>query len=484
MPNYFSYKNLDDLRADVTKRNLDIQFDEKIERVLQPVQIGHRRIGNALGIQPMEGCDGDLTGTPGPLTYRRWERFGEGGAKLIWGEATAVWKDARANPRQLVIDEKNLGSFAELVKVTRDGHRKLFGNTDDLLIGLQITHSGRYAHEKPFLVYHHPQVDAITYLDKNKGIYIPRDYPVVSDDYLERLEDRFTEVALLVQRAGFDFIDIKQCHTYLLSELLGARSRPGKYGGEFENRTRFLRNVLGKIRDVVGKDFILASRINAYDGVPYRMNPKTRIGEPIPFETPYRYSFGVDPGNPLHEDLSEVKQLLQLMIDHSVSLVNISMGSPYYNMHVGRPYEKAPVDGYESPEHPLQGIERQFRIAGELQRAFPNLPLVGTGYSWLQRYLVNAAEANMKNGKISIASTGRGAIAYPDYVKDLMEFGELKRSKVCIAISYCTNLMRSKHNEYGQFETGCVPRDPIYAKIYKESLKTQKIEQDKEKVSH
>ncbi len=143
-------------------------------------------------------------------------------------------------------------------------------------------------------------------------------------------------------------------------------------------------------------------------------------------------------------------------------------------MHVGRPYEKPPVDGYESPEHPLEGVERQFRIAGELQQAFPKLPLVGTGYSWLQKFLVNAAESNIKNGRISIASTGRGAIAYPDFVKDLQKHGEMKRSKVCIAVSHCTNLMRSKHNELGQFESGCVPRDPVYAKIFKESLKKQK----------
>ncbi len=474
MPKHFTYKSLDDLRADVAARGLNIQFEDTIDRVLQPVQIGHRKIGNALGIQPMEGCDGDLDGTPGPLTYRRWERFGRGGSKLIWGEATAVDKDARANPRQLFLHEKNVKQFEDLAKKTRAGHRDVFGNDDDLLVGLQITHSGRYSFKKPYLVYHHPQVDQRTYVDKSNGILIDDDYPVVTDDYLEKLEDRFAAIAVLVEQAGFDFIDLKQCHTYLLSELLGARVREGKYGGSFENRTRFIRNVLEKINAKVRKDFIIASRINAYDGIPYRKNPVSGIGEPMPCDLPYKYSFGVDKHDPLREDLTEVKQLLQILIDNNVKLVNVSMGSPYYNMHVGRPYEKPPVDGYESPEHPLEGVERQFRIAGELQQAFPKLPLVGTGYSWLQKFLVNAAESNIKNGRISIASTGRGAIAYPDFVKDLQKHGEMKRSKVCIAVSHCTNLMRSKHNELGQFESGCVPRDPVYAKIFKESLKKQK----------
>jgi NADPH2 dehydrogenase len=473
MSKYFHYASVDDLRKDVRERGLNINFEEKIDRVLKPVKIGNRIIGNALGIHPMEGCDADLDGSPGPLTYRRWERFGEGGAKLIWGEATAVYEEARANPRQLLINEKNLSHFEDLVRRTKKSHINIYGSDSDLCVGLQLTHSGRYSYKRPFLVYHHPDVDAMTYLDKTTGTYIPTDYPLITDDYLERLEDQFLKIAIMVEKVGFDFVDIKQCHTYLLSELLGARNRHGKYGGSFENRTRFVRNVIEKIKGSVGKDFIIASRINAYDGIPYRQNPVTGVGEPVPYPLPYPYSFGVDVENPLREDLTEVKQLLRMLIEKGVSLVNVSMGSPYYNMHLGRPYEKPPVDGYSSPEHPLEGIERHFRITGELQQAFPDLPMVGTGYSWLQKFLVYAAEANMRDKMVAIVSTGRGAIAYPDYVKDLMDYGEMNRSKVCIAVSYCTNLMRSKHNEFGQFETGCVPRDTIYAKIYKESLKTK-----------
>ncbi len=471
MSKYFKYPTLQALREDIQARGLGIYLEEKIDKILQPVKIKGRHAGNALGIQPMEGCDGDLEGTPGPLTFRRWERFGHGGAKLIWGEATAISRESRANPRQLLINEKNLPHFANLLIRTRKAHKEIYGTTDDLIIGLQVTHSGRYSYQRPIIAYHHPQVDSLTYVHKQTKSILPKDYPLVSDDYLERLEDEFVATALLIEKVGFDFVDIKQCHTYLLSELLGARTRPGKYGGSFENRTRLIRNILGKVRQVVGSDFIIASRINAYDGIPYRQNESTGIGEPMKYEIPYRYSFGVDPTNPLRENLTEVKEFIRLMVTGGISLLNISMGSPYYSMHIGRPYEKAPLDGYESPEHPLEGVERHFRITGELQKSFPDVPMIGTGYSWLQRYLINAAEANVRKGLVSIASVGRGAIAYPDFVKDLIEHGEMKRAKVCLAVSYCTNLMRSKHNEFGQFETGCVPRDPIYAEIYKETLK-------------
>lgn len=191
---------------------------------------------------------------------------------------------------------------------------------------------------------------------------------------------------------------------------------------------------------------------------------------PIPFEVPYRYSFGVDQNDPLKEDLSEPIKLIRLMRDYGVSMVNVSMGSPYYNMHYGRPFERSPDDGYYTPEHPLIGVARHFRITGAIQKAFPDLVVVGTGYSWLRQFLLNAGEWNLRNGRVTIVATGRGAIAYPDYAADARKYGELQHSQVCLAISYCTNLMRAKNNELGQYPAGCVPRDEVYTAVYKELL--------------
>jgi NADPH2 dehydrogenase len=471
---YFFYKSLNDLRADCQRLGVDLTFEEELQAISQPVKVGNRMIGNAIGIHPMEGCDGTLDGKPDELTYRRWERFGAGGAKLIWGEATAVVPEGLANPRQLLLNEQNMPDLEALLKRSRAAHREHFGRDDDLLVGLQLTHSGRYSYRKPLITYHHTQADTLTYLDKKNGVRLPADYPVLTDDYLERLEDLFVEAVKRVHKLGFDFVDMKQCHTYLLNELLGARTREGKYGGGFENRTRFIRNVLGKIRNELGDAIIIASRLNAYDGVPFEKNPISGIGEALPFETPYPYSFGVDRNNPLKEDLEEPIKLIKLMMDLGVKMVNVSMGSPYYNMHIGRPFEHAPIDGYIPPEHPLLGIDRHFRITGAIQAAFPELVVVGTGYSWLRQYLINAGESNIRRKRVTIVATGRGAIAYPDYANDAITLGKLKPSNVCIAISHCTNLMRAKNNELGQFPTGCVPRDLIYAEIFKESLGRKK----------
>jgi len=472
---FFTYRSLDEIKADVERLGLDITFETEIDYLSHPVKVGGLTAGNSLGIHPMEGCDGTLDGKPGELTFRRWERFGRGGAKLIWGEATAVVPEGRMNPRQLLLKVENASSFRELLQRTRQAHREEFGRDDDLIVGLQLTHSGRYSYQRPMLVYHNPLVDKVTYLDKKTGVTIPPDYPLVSDEYLEQLEDKFVEAAKLAYEIGFDFVDIKQCHSYLLSELLGATSRDGKYGGTFENRTRFIRNVLRKLRPELRAGVFIASRINVFDGIPFWRDPVTGEGKPFAYPIPYTYGgFGIDPNDPVRPDLTEPIMLVRTLVEEGVQLVNVSMGSPYYNMHYGRPFERAPVDGYESPEHPLVGVDRHFRLTAQIQQAFPDLVVVGTGYSWLREFLLPAAESNLRRRRVTIVAVGRGAIAYPEYAKDALRKRALDRNKVCLAVSYCTALMRSKDNELGQYPAGCVPRDDVYASIYQEMLRKRK----------
>lgn len=468
---YFTYKNIDALREEIATLGLSIRLETEIKALREPVRIGHRIAGNALGIHPMEGCDGTLDGKPDELTYRRWIRFGQGGCKMIWGEATAVLDEGRANTRQLLINDANAKDLEDILTKTRQAHREEFGTDDDLVIGLQLTHSGRFSYKKPFIAFHHPILDKTTYIDKKKRTPIPDDYPIVSDEYLEKLEDIYVEAAKLACKIGFDFIDIKQCHTYLLSELLAAKTRKGKYGGSFENRTRFVRNIIGKIKNELGDKLILATRINVYDGLPYQKETETAIGVPRPYPRPYPYAFGVNEMDPLQVDLTEPMMLVKLLQELGVKMVNTSMGSPYFNPHILRPFERPPIDAYEGPEHPIIGVDRHFRATSEIQKAFPDLVIVGTGYTWLQHYLLYAAEANVRDKKVSIAAVGRGAIAYPDYAKDGLTRGELDRRKVCLTVSYCTALMRSKNNELGQFAAGCVPRDKVYVPIYREAAR-------------
>ncbi len=469
---HFTYKNLNELqRAAEELGAAHVRFESDPQRtkaaLTRTVRVGPVQVGNSMAIHPMEGCDGTLDGTPDELTIRRYDRFATGGAKLIWFEATAVREDGRANPRQLWIHEGNLAAYADLHDRILRHHREVWGTTDDLLMPIQLTHSGRYAVPRKTIADHNPLVDAKT--------HTPADYPVITDDELERLEDAYVAAAGLALRAGFRAFDLKVTHGYLLIEMLAARSEStagnSRYRGpSLENRTRFIRNVLGKIRAAYGDQMIPCMRLGCFDGVPYRRNAETGIGEPFPFETPYAWGWGVDPQNPLRDDLTEVKQAIGWFRDWGVQLLNVSLGCPYYNPHIGRPFEKPDDGNYEQPEHPMYGVDRHFRIAGELQRTFPDLPMVGTGYSWLQKYAVNAGAAKIAAGDISFLGLGRGVLSYPDFARDVIEKGELDELRVCKTLTYCTFLMRQKNHPLGQFPSGCPPFDKSgYGQIMKEA---------------
>jgi 2,4-dienoyl-CoA reductase-like NADH-dependent reductase (Old Yellow Enzyme family) len=464
---HFSYKSLEQLRQDAEQRTQFVRFEadsRKVREILcRKVRLNPSvELGNSMAIHPMEGCDSDADGNPDELTWRRYERFAAGGAKLIWFEATAICREGRANARQLWLHEGNVDQYARLLDRIRTIHQERFGNTDDLLEPIQLTHSGRYSYPSRIIAYHNPLIDRKT--------NTPADQAVIGDDELERLEDRFLDAARLAYRAGFRAIDLKVTHGYLLSELLGAKQREGRYGGSLENRTRLIRNAIGKIRAEFGDKLLIAMRLGCFDSVPYGKNAETALGEPFAFDTPYPHGWGVDAANPLQEDLTEVRQAIGWFKDWGVQLLNVSIGCPYYNPHIGRPFERPDEGNYEQPEHPLHGVDRHFRISGDLQLAHPDLPMVGTGYSWLQIYAIHAAARNIDAGRIRIFGIGRNALAYPDYAVDVMEKGALDELRVCKTLTYCTFLMRQKNHPLGQFPAGCPPFDKlVYGPIMKQA---------------
>jgi 2,4-dienoyl-CoA reductase (NADPH2) len=425
-----------DLETKITSLGLDIRLDTDLQPLGRRVKIGALETPNSLAIHPLEGRDGTPCGRPGELTFRRYQRFAEGGAGLIWFEATGVLPEGRANHRQLLLNEENLSAFKEMLRRTEQVAAAAYGLAHRPVTVLQLTHSGRYSKPLPVIAAHDETLDA--------KLGLPSDYPHISDRELEALEDHFVQAANLAHQVGFQAIDIKACHGYLASELLAARTRPGSYGGNFENRTRFLINIVEKIRRQLGNDLAVTIRMNAYDG------------------TPYPYGWGVSQEDVTQEDLTEPTRLVRLLYDKGVRMVSISAGNPYYNPHVTRPFD-TPVQGGARPgEHPLQGVARLFRITRQIQQAVPQMVIVGTGYSWLRQYLGYAAAANIRNGWVTIVGMGREALAYPDFARDLLTKGKLDPKKTCITCSRCSQLMRDSGM------VGCVVFDPeVYRPIYK-----------------
>lgn len=452
---FFRYRKLEDLIAKVQKLRLSdkIQFADGVRELLMPIKVGDRVLWNSLGYHPMEGCDGTTDGRPTALTWRRYERISAGGGALIWFEATAVLPEGRDNPRQLCLTDETASSIEAMLQMVRRKHKEVFGE-ERILCGLQLTHSGRYCFERPVIVYHDPVLD--------KRLKIPPDYPVISDAELEKLQDAFVQAAKLALEIGFDFVDIKQCHRYLLSELLAAKTRCGKYGGSLENRISFAREVIMRICEEVGDQLLIATRLSAYDGPAFNSD-----GKPAEYPHPFVYGFGCDEDDPLQMDLSEPIEWAKGLARLGVRLINVSMGNPYANPHIGRPFEKPSVNGYQSPEHPLIGVARHFEATAAIKQAVGNQAVVvGTGYSYLRQFLALAGGANKRAGKVDIVAVGRGALAYPDYVRDLVECGEMSVNKVCLTVSFCTTLMRTKDHPLKQAPVGCVTRDPIFAQLY------------------
>jgi NADPH2 dehydrogenase len=473
---YFNYQHLDELRADVERHGLDVPLEADTARIQEilgrPISVAGRVVGNSIAIHPMEGCDATPEGLPDKLMFRRYLRFARGGAKLIWFEATAVTPEGRANPRQLLINETSSAQLKELLDESRRAHREKFGRDDDLLDVLQLTHSGRYSYQGPLACFHHPL------LEKRE-----RPSRILTDGELEELEDRYARAALLAREIGFKGIDLKLTHGYFGNELLAARTRPGRYGGSFENRTKFARNVLQKIRQKTGDDLVLAVRLGVYDGVPFESDPLTRAGRPKSFPAPYPYSFGTDANDPLREDLAEPLALIEMLRKEGVSLLNISMGNPYTNPHLGRPFEKPDEGNYETPEHPLQGVARHFRLTAGIQERFSDLVVIGSGYSWLRHFQINAGAANIAQGRVTMMGVGRGALAYPNFAEDSLRHGTLDPRQVCKTYTYCTYLMRRKENEQGQFPTGCPPFDrDTYGPILKEARRAAGRDKSRKKV--
>jgi 2,4-dienoyl-CoA reductase-like NADH-dependent reductase (Old Yellow Enzyme family) len=465
---YFKYKTTQALLADARDVGIEIRLDEDLSPLRKSIVVGGRTVGNRLAIQPMEGCDANLDGTPGDLTLRRYLRFGAGGAKLIWGEACAVVPEGRANPRQLLISDRTASTLEDLLMRCREEHKNGTGSTADLLVGLQLTHSGRYSYQRPVLAQHDPLLDPRTIVDKASGATAGPDFPLISDDELDRLMDQYVVAASLAYQIGFDFVDLKQCHRYLLNELLAARTRPGKYGGSFENRTRFVLDLVGRIREAHPAGLI-ATRLNLFDGIPYVKGQDGR-GAPVSFSTPLLSCWGTSADDPLAPDLTEPLALVGMLRQQGVEMVNVSMGNPYASPHLIRPFEYPPPDGYETPEHPLMGVARHFRLTEQVHRAYPDLAVVGSGYSWLQRFAFEAGSANARDGRTTFVGIGRAALAQPDFGRRVLGGEALDSKRLCRTFSYCTALMRSKHNPLGQFPTGCPPFDKeVYGPIWDEA---------------
>ena len=418
--------------------SVTLPYAEDTSILKTPVPIGTKTAPNRIAYQAMEGCDGTPAGLPDELTIRRYLRFAKGGAGVIWFEATAVVNEGRANPRQLYIDEKNYMDYAPIVAEIKETCLK--ENGYEPLIFMQLTHSGRYSKPEgtpaPLIAYNNPIFEKDNPIDPSR---------IVSDEYLDMVKEKLIAAAALAEKAGFDGCDIKCCHRYLLCELLSAYNREGRYGGSWENRTRMVREGIHGALQVTSSNFIVSSRMNIYDGFPYP------------------YGFSVTEGNDIVPDYTEAIRLAREISGYGVKLLNFTMGNPYFNPHVNRPYA---TGTYEPPEHPMYGVWRMLDGIAQVAREIPDTKVISSGLSFLGAASPNVMAATIADGWFDFAGYGRETLAYPNCARDIVNTGALDPKKLCMACGKCTEIMRTKGGT-----PGCPIRDSeVYMPIYKRQV--------------
>jgi NADPH2 dehydrogenase len=466
-PKAGSLDGVSGFRNYVKSLGLDMPCDDIVASgpespLAKPLEVDGMTIGHRLGIHPMEGWDCETDGRPTENTKRRWQRFGQSGGKLIWGgEACAVRADGRANPKQLMMTERSQSDIAALRDSVVKEHIAATGDDRGLVIGLQLTHSGRFC--KPndntrfesIIAYNHP------ILDRKFGY--PKERPVMSDDDIRRLIGDYVIAAKRAQQCGFDFVDLKSCHGYLGHEFLSAVTRPGPYGGSLENRTRFLKELIEGVR-AEAPGLKIGIRLSAIDTLPFKPDPARSVpgalgpGIPEDHSLPYHNAFGANPDNPLEYDLTETKALFEILRGHGVRFINVTLASPYYNPHVIRPALYPPSDGYHPPEDPFVGVMRHLDVVRELKQSFPDFCLMGSGYTYLQEFFPNVAQAVVRQGWVDVIGLGRMVLAYPELPLDILQGRPTQKKRICRTFSDCTTAPRNG------IVSGCYPLDAFYKK--------------------
>ena len=417
------------------ENNLKFPYSDDISPLAKEIMVGTKSVKNRIVYQAMEGCDGTYAGAPDELTKRRYLRFAEGGAGIIWFEATAVKAEGRANPRQMYITKETRSDFERMVNDIKETCIKV--NGFEPVVIMQLTHSGRYSKPEgtpaPLIAYNNPIFEKDNPIDKSR---------IVTDEYLDSLEEALVNGAIMAKSCGFDGADIKSCHRYLLSELMSAYNREGRYGGSFENRTRLLTNAVKDAKSATGRGFIITSRLNIYDGFPYP------------------YGFGVKEGEDIKPDFTEAKLLAKNLVANGLDMLDMTMGNPYFNPHVNRPYA---TGGYEPPEHPLYGVWRMLEGISEVSKEIPGTPTICSGISFLGGVSANVCAGYVKEGKFDFAGYGRETLAYPSCANAITSGNNLEKNKLCICCGKCTEIMRRKGGT-----PGCVIRDSeVYMPLYK-----------------
>ena len=397
------------------------------EIFFSPIKIGNKIAPNRIVNQPMECNDADTSGNPTDLTFRRYRNLAEGGAGMIFVESLTLTYESRARKNQLKISEENAKGLERLVMEMKEVNGKP-------LIFFQLNHSGRMsgaAFSKVVSLY--PTGDPSVH--------------VLTGEEIEEIGEKFVKASLIAKQVGADGIDFKHCHGYLCGEMLRpANTRQDRFGGSFENRTRFFRETAKKIKEAAGgDDFLLGVRYSFYEGIPG--------------------GFGTSGFEEVSEDFWEPLRFAKMIEELGMDYINVSAGIPAITPEIVRPTKNYP-----------EGVYRHFGWAKAVKHLV-KIPVIGSGYSYLRdgkndlkepdpskKSFLYYAEKNLKDGYVDLIGIGRQSLADPLFAKKMLS-GDVDKVNFCTACGGCSVLLRS------QKEVGCPVYNEYYKKVLKETVK-------------
>ena len=369
--------------------------------------------------------------------------------------------DGRANPNQLALGPHAEADLVSLRTHLVEEHARATGRTDGLVVGLQLTHSGRYARPnpggrwEPITAYAHPVLDR----------RFPAGTPVrtFTDDELDALVDDFVRAAIVARAAGFDFVDVKHCHGYLGHELLSAWDRPGPYGGA-TGRTTFLRRIVEGIRrDAPG--LAIGVRVSAFDAVPFRKDAARRrhagSGHGV---VPVRLRAARRSGRRARSRAGPRLPARARRPRHPLGVASAPAARTTTRTSSARRSSRRPTATCRRRIR-WSACARQIAAVGALKRDFPNLRLVGTGYSYLQEWLPHVGQAAVREGLTDFVGLGRMVLSYPALPADVLAGKPLTRGAICRTFSDCTTARATAWSRAASRSTRSTRRIPDAARL-------------------
>lgn len=355
-------------------------------KLLEPIVIGSKHMKNRIFMPPMETRMSTISGDVKPEMVDYYSERARGGAGAIIVENTFVdnlASRASVSSSGLYSDHLIAGKNL-LAEAIKEG---------GALAIIQLNHGGRQSIEAATM-YEPVAPSPVMCSATNR---MPRALTIKE---IAEIEDAFAEAAYRAKQAGFDGIEIHGAHGYLVCSFLSPLTnlRTDEYGGNLENRGRFAKNIIRKIRNKVGRDFIVGYRISASEYIEGGLEP---------------------------EEACIFVKSIQQEIDY---------------IHVSAGVYESPVFRVSAPTYVPPG--ELIPLASQMKKAV-DIPVIAVG-----SFNPKLAERVLQQGDADLIAFGRALIADP-YMPNKLAEGREKDIRPCI---------RGNEGCVSGFKKGCAMR--------------------------